>query len=101
MTLFLLTGALRGVTFARNASRAGRFWGPGGPLPMPWMNVNRLAEQDARALYRFIASLGPAGERMPLASAPRQEPATPYFLFEPVMPKGLEASNKAGLTDRQ
>ena len=68
---------------------------------MPWMNVNRLAEQDARALYRFIASLGPAGERMPLASAPRQEPATPYFLFEPVMPKGLEASNKAGLTDRQ
>lgn len=51
--------------------------------PMPWMNLNRLNEQDARALYQFIRSLGPTGERMPTAVGPDQEPTTPYFVFEP------------------
>lgn len=51
--------------------------------PMPWVNVNKLAEQDARAIYRFIRSLGPAGERMPPAAPPDQEPATPYIDFVP------------------
>ena len=52
--------------------------------PMPWMNVNKLSEQDARSIYRFIASLGAQGERMPVAIGPDQEPVTPYFLFEPL-----------------
>lgn len=60
--------------------------------PMPWMNVNQLGEEDARAMYRFIDSLGAAGDRMPLASDPAQEPSTPYLLMEPVMPRPLEAS---------
>ena len=52
--------------------------------PMPWMNVNRLHEQDARALYQFIKSLGPKGEPVPMAVAADQEPTTPYISFEPL-----------------
>jgi mono/diheme cytochrome c family protein len=51
--------------------------------PMPWMGVNRLADADARAIYRFIRSLGSAGERMPPYVEPGVEPATPYFVMEP------------------
>jgi mono/diheme cytochrome c family protein len=54
--------------------------------PMPWMNVSRLAEDDMRAIYRFIASLGPAGEVVPQPVAAGVEPETPYILFEAVMP---------------
>ncbi|MBT8099370.1 MAG: cytochrome C [Gammaproteobacteria bacterium] len=59
--------------------------------PMPWMNVNRLSETDARAIYRYIRWLGVAGDRMPLATAPNVEPTTPYFLLEPVGPRRLSA----------
>jgi len=51
--------------------------------PMPWMNVNQMSEQDARALYRYIKSLGPRGEHKPAAVAPEDEPTTPYFLLVP------------------
>jgi mono/diheme cytochrome c family protein len=30
--------------------------------PMPWFNVNAMSEDDLRAMYRFIKSLGPAGD---------------------------------------
>ena len=56
--------------------------------PMPWMNLNQLAEADARALYGYIRSLGPAGDRMPSALPPEQEPTTPYISLIPVMPGG-------------
>lgn len=55
--------------------------------PMPWMNVNRLSERDARAIYRFIASLGPKGERMPTTLPPDRQPLTPFILMEAVAPK--------------
>ena len=51
--------------------------------PMPWPSVNSMSEQDTRAIYQFIKSLGPKGERAPAAVPPGQEPATPYILFEP------------------
>ena len=56
--------------------------------PMPWVNVNQMAESDARALYRFIRSMGPMGEQPPAPIPPGQEPTTPYILFVPVMPGG-------------
>ncbi len=55
--------------------------------PMPWSNVNQLAESDARVLYRYIRSLGSAGEPMPATVPPDQEPTTPYFMLEPVVPE--------------
>jgi mono/diheme cytochrome c family protein len=47
--------------------------------PMPWMNLNRLQEGDARAIYRFIKSLGPAGVVMPPGLPPGEAPTTPYM----------------------
>ena len=51
--------------------------------PMPSHAVNHLSEQDARSLYRYIRSLGPAGQPAPQAVPPGQEPTTPYFDFTP------------------
>lgn len=51
--------------------------------PMPWPNVNLISETDIRAIYRFIYSLGPAGEPMPAVVPPDREPETPYFDFVP------------------
>jgi len=55
--------------------------------PMPWMNVNKMSESDARAIYAYIKSLGPKGEKMPIAVAPGVVPQTPYLsLFPQNMP---------------
>lgn len=51
--------------------------------PMPWMNVNKMSEQDARAVYQYIKSLGPAGESVPAPVPPGEEPTTPYLSLEP------------------
>ena len=59
--------------------------------PMPWMNVAKMSDKDARAVYRFVTSLGVAGERMPAYVEPGLEPPTAYFLLEPVGPKGAAA----------
>ena len=56
--------------------------------PMPWMNVNQMSETDARALYQYLQSLGVAGERMPTAVPPDQEPTTPYLSLFPIEPSG-------------
>jgi mono/diheme cytochrome c family protein len=51
--------------------------------PMPWVNVNQMSEQDAKALYQYIKSLGPKGEHVPEALEPGVEPETPYLSLEP------------------
>lgn len=59
--------------------------------PMPWMNLNQLGDADARALYKYIASLGPRGERMPAVVPPNKQPVTPYLSMEPVAPRPMAA----------
>ncbi|NGP77703.1 cytochrome c [Balneolaceae bacterium YR4-1] len=54
-----------------------------GMPPMPWPSVNAFNEEDARALYAYIRSLGPKGEHSPLALAPGVEPQTPYLSMMP------------------
>lgn len=49
--------------------------------PMPWFNLRDMEERDKRALYRYIKSLGPAGEPAPLALAPGAEVKTPVVTF--------------------
>ena len=51
--------------------------------PMPWPSLNKMDENDLRAIYAYLKSLGPKGIRAPLIVAPGVEPATPYFVFEP------------------
>ncbi|MBS0409696.1 MAG: cytochrome C [Proteobacteria bacterium] len=62
--------------------------------PMPWMNVNRMHDADARAIYRFIRGLGPAGVPAPAALAPGQTPTTPFVRMAP--PQAPEAGPRPG-----
>lgn len=59
--------------------------------PMPWFNLRDMNDQDLIAIYRFVRSLGPAGEPAPVAVAPGGTVATPYFEF---VPKNLPAQSK-------
>lgn len=54
--------------------------------PMPWFTLNAMTTSDLRAIYRFVRSLGPAGEPAPAYVPPTQEPRPPYVTF-PAPPK--------------
>lgn len=52
--------------------------------PMPWFNVHAMTEQDQRAIYRFVKSLGPAGELAPEYVPPGKETKNLFIVWEPV-----------------
>jgi len=54
--------------------------------PMPWFNLNRWTDQDLRALYQYIKSLGPAGNRAPTFVPPDKQ-APPPYIQRPAPPK--------------
>lgn len=54
--------------------------------PMPWFNLNQMADNDLRALYRYVRSLEPMGDPAPAYVPPKQEPKPPYVTF-PAPPK--------------
>jgi len=49
--------------------------------PMPWFNLNSMAEADLRSIYRFTRSLGDPGSPAPQGLAPTEEPKGPYAQF--------------------
>jgi mono/diheme cytochrome c family protein len=51
--------------------------------PMPWSAMNAMSDEDLRAVYRYIKSLGPKGQAMPAFVPAGQEPKTPYLLMQP------------------
>ena len=55
--------------------------------PMPWFNLNRMKEEDMRAVYQYIRHLGPGGKPAPDYVAPDREPPPPYALFPPPPPQ--------------
>lgn len=46
---------------------------------MPDFAVRAMSEDDRRAIYRFVRSLGPAGQPSPAYLPPGQKPSAPYF----------------------
>jgi hypothetical protein len=48
---------------------------------MPWFNLRDMKEDDMRAVYQFVRSLGPSGDRAPAFVPPEKEPTTPYVKF--------------------
>jgi mono/diheme cytochrome c family protein len=54
--------------------------------PMPWFALRDMSEHDLKAIYHYVASLGPAGEPAPAYVPPGQEPRTPVIQF-PAPPK--------------
>jgi mono/diheme cytochrome c family protein len=51
--------------------------------PMPWFSLREMHDDDLRAMYRFIRSLGPAGDPAPAYAPPGAEVRTPWVLFVP------------------
>lgn len=49
--------------------------------PMPFWVINAMSEEDLRAVYRFVRSLGPAGDPAPAYAAPGEAVATPVVVF--------------------
>lgn len=58
--------------------------------PMPWPSLHSMSDADMRAVYRYLRSLGPAGEPAPTWVPPTEEPGTPYMSLEPHFPAGIE-----------
>jgi mono/diheme cytochrome c family protein len=51
--------------------------------PMPWFSVRDMTDDDVRAMYRFIRSLGAKGTKAPDYAPPGTKVMTPWILFEP------------------
>lgn len=51
--------------------------------PMPTPSLRAMTDEDLRAVYRYIRSLGAAGEPAPTYVPPGAKIATPYFDFVP------------------
>lgn len=49
--------------------------------PMPWYNLRTMSEEDLRSIWRYVRSLGPAGEPAPAYVPPGQMPTGPVVLF--------------------
>jgi mono/diheme cytochrome c family protein len=49
--------------------------------PMPWFTLHAMKTEDLRAMYRFVRSLGPAGEPAPAYLPPNQEAQGPVVKF--------------------
>ena len=56
--------------------------------PMPAMNVRQMNDQDLRAIYRYVKSLGSAGNEAPAYVPPNQTPNPPFVQF-PGPPPGV------------
>lgn len=52
--------------------------------PMPWFNLRAMTDDDLRAVYAYLRSLGAAGQPAPAYVAPGGKVTTPYFVFVPV-----------------
>ena len=52
-----------------------------GHPPMTWHDIRALSIDDRRAIYRFIRSLGKAGNPSLSSLPPQQQPKTPYFML--------------------
>jgi mono/diheme cytochrome c family protein len=49
--------------------------------PMPWFVLHDMTEQDLTAIYRYVSTLGPAGDPAPAYLPPGKEPPHPYVQF--------------------
>lgn len=49
--------------------------------PMPWPSLHQMRQDDLKALYRYIAWLGPQGEPAPAYLPPGQTPQGPVVVF--------------------
>jgi len=51
--------------------------------PMPWFNLTKMSDEDLKAMYHYIRSLGAKGDAAPQYMPPGQAINTPYIDFVP------------------
>lgn len=49
--------------------------------PMPWPSLHGMQQDDLKAIYRYIAWLGPKGEPAPAYLPPGSVPPAPVVVF--------------------
>lgn len=54
--------------------------------PMPWPSLHAMQEEDLKAIYHYIAHLGPKGEPAPAYVPPGQAAKTPAVVFPAAQP---------------
>ncbi len=54
---------------------------------MPWWVLHEMKEEDLRAIFLFIKTLGPKGKIAPPYLPPNQKPKPPYFDLVPQVAK--------------
>jgi mono/diheme cytochrome c family protein len=59
--------------------------GKGRP-PMPWPSLKAMSDDDLKAIYAYIRSLGPKGDVAPAPLSPGVAPDRPHIAFVPQMP---------------
>jgi hypothetical protein len=55
--------------------------------PMPWFNLRAFADDDLRAMYRYIRSLPADYGEVPGYVPPDRRPTTPHIVLVPKAPK--------------
>jgi len=51
--------------------------------PMPWFNLAEMKDDDLRAMYHYVRSLGAKGKPAPKYVPPGQQVSTPFIVFVP------------------
>jgi mono/diheme cytochrome c family protein len=49
--------------------------------PMPWFNVRAMTDNDLKAIYRYVKTMGPSGKPAPAWVPPDKAPAQPFVQF--------------------
>ena len=57
--------------------------------PMPWFNLNVMKNEDLKAMYHFIKSLGAPGKQAPAFLPPGKQPPMPFATFPAPPPSKL------------
>jgi hypothetical protein len=63
--------------------------------PMPWPSVREMTDDDKRAIYAYIKSLGPKGSPAPPDLMADEEPTGPFVWEVPPPPKGAMPQDAA------
>jgi mono/diheme cytochrome c family protein len=64
--------------------------------PMPWFSLKEMSDADLTDIYRFIRSLGPAGEPAPAAVPPGGKVSTAFIVLMPQNTGNDQALTRAG-----
>ncbi len=54
--------------------------------PMPWFALRDMSDRDLKAIFRYVRSLGSAGDPAPAYVPPDGTVTTPYIVFVPQSP---------------